>query len=90
MKANFSVTSIMMRAPYFPNTDFLNAKLGNNPSYMWRSIFSAQDIVKNGCKRRIGNGENTFVWKVPWLRSLESGMLTSNMPEELEHIRVQS
>lgn len=39
------VTSIM-RARYFPNTDYLNAKLGDNPSYMWRSIFSAQDIVK--------------------------------------------
>ncbi|KAL8126011.1 hypothetical protein AgCh_013344 [Apium graveolens] len=49
------VTSIM-KAKYFPNCDFLQAKLGVNPSYMWRSD-------NDGC-------------------------LTSEMPQELEHIRV--
>ena len=57
---NSFVTSIM-KARYFPRTYFLNAKLGNNPSYMWRSILSAQDIVKQGCRRKIGDGKDTFV-----------------------------
>lgn len=37
---NSFVTSIM-KAQYFPSTDFLNAKLVDNPSFMWRSIVSA-------------------------------------------------
>lgn len=81
---------LIMRAPYFLNTDFLNAKLGDNPSYMWRSIFLAQDIIKQGCRRCIGNEDSTFVWKVMWLPYLENGMLISNMPEELGHIKVQN
>lgn len=52
-ESNPLITSIM-KARYFPNTDFLNAKLGENPSYMWRSIVTAQDVVKKGCRRSIG------------------------------------
>lgn len=51
--ANPFVTRIM-KSKYFPSTDFLNAKLGTNPSYMWRSILAAQTVVKQGCRRSIG------------------------------------
>lgn len=67
----------MMKARYFPNGDFLNATLGENPSYMWRSILSAQEFVKQGCRKRIGNGDSTKVWKVPWLPCTDNGMLTT-------------
>lgn len=39
------VTSLV-KARYYPNSDFLNAKIGSKPSYIWRSIFAAQDAVK--------------------------------------------
>lgn len=77
-----------MKARYFPKTDFLNAKLGDNPSYMWRSILSAQDIVRKGCRRKIGDGKDTFVWKVPWLPDVDNGMLTTEMLGQLENIKV--
>ncbi|KAL8105516.1 hypothetical protein AgCh_029345 [Apium graveolens] len=32
---------------------------GVNPSYLWRSILSAQDAIKVGCRRRIGDGTST-------------------------------
>lgn len=35
--SNPLVTSLM-KAKYFPGSDFLNAKMGDNPSYIWRSI----------------------------------------------------
>lgn len=38
------VTSLV-KARYYPNSDFLNAKLGFNPSYIWRSIIAAQEAV---------------------------------------------
>ncbi|XP_074378200.1 uncharacterized protein LOC141719725 [Apium graveolens] len=39
------VTS-MIKAKYFPDSDFLDAKSGVNPSYMWRSIMEAQNAIK--------------------------------------------
>lgn len=80
----------LMKAQYFLNGDFLNATLGNNPIYMWRSILVAQDIVRKGCRRRIGNGDSTRVWKVLWLPCSENGFVMTDMPPELENITVQS
>lgn len=79
-----------MKARYFPNNEFLEASLGQNPSYMWRSILAAQGIVKQRCRKKIGNGDNTMVWEVPWLPCEENAFLTSNMPEQLKHITVRS
>ncbi|XP_074323324.1 putative mitochondrial protein AtMg00310 [Apium graveolens] len=86
---NTLVTSIM-KARYFPETDFLQAKVGANPSYMWRSIVAAQDLVRQGSRKRIGNGDTTTVWKIPWLSCRENGYLTTEMPQQLEHARVSS
>lgn len=55
----------LMRSPYFPNSDFLSAQIGTNSSYVWRSIIEAQDAVRQGCRRRIGDGQCTKVWHVP-------------------------
>lgn len=40
----------LMRAKYFQNTNFLNTRLGSNPSYMWMSIVEAREVLKAGCK----------------------------------------
>ena len=33
---------------YFPSTSFLDAELGNNPSFVWRSLLAARDIIYAG------------------------------------------
>ena len=73
----------LVKARYFPRTDFLNAEIGANPSYMWRSIMSAKDAIKVGCRRRIGDGEATKVWKIPWLPCPINGYVTTPMISEL-------
>ena len=35
----------LMKARYYPKIDFLNASLGANPSYVWRSIFEVKHVV---------------------------------------------
>ncbi|XP_074351625.1 uncharacterized protein LOC141690750 [Apium graveolens] len=80
----------LMRARYYPKSDFLNAKLGANPSYVWRSIMESQDVVRQGCRCRIGDGSSTKIWKVPWLMCPENGFLTTEMVDELQHVTVQS
>ncbi|XP_019184990.1 PREDICTED: uncharacterized protein LOC109179969 [Ipomoea nil] len=44
-----SLVAHLYKARYYPNTDFMNAKLGVNPSYCWRSILAGQDILRRGC-----------------------------------------
>ena len=54
---NFLVYQVL-KVKYFPRCDFVNTPLGNNPSYTWRSIMSAQNLVMGGLRWRVGNGEN--------------------------------
>lgn len=77
-----------MKASYFPNIDFPNATVGINPSYLWRSIIESQGVIKQRCRKKIGDGKDTRVWQVPWLPCLQNGYLMSVMHEELEHVTV--
>lgn len=36
----------ILRACYFPNGDFLSARLGGNPSFTWSSIFASQELLR--------------------------------------------
>ena len=53
----------VFKARYFPNHDFLHAELGQKPSYAWRSIMSAQDVVKAGHRWRVGDGTSIQIWR---------------------------
>ena len=45
-KSSDSLVSQILRAKYYRNSTILEAKLGANPSYAWRSILGARDILK--------------------------------------------
>uniref|UniRef100_A0A803PNG6 RNase H type-1 domain-containing protein n=1 Tax=Cannabis sativa TaxID=3483 RepID=A0A803PNG6_CANSA len=62
-----SLVSRMYKARYYPNGSFLTAALGQNPSFIWRSIFEAQDVVKQGARRSIGSGQTVSILNDPWL-----------------------
>ena len=38
----------VFKSRYFPNCSFMDAVLGNNPSYVWRSLLAARDIITEG------------------------------------------
>jgi len=56
----------VLKAQYFPRCDFIQALLGNNPSFTWRSIWAAQELVKFGLRWRMGNGDSVRVWEDKW------------------------
>jgi len=39
------LVSKLYKARYFPRSDYIEAKLGHNPSFVWRSIYSAKRVV---------------------------------------------
>ena len=51
-----SLVYCVLKTRYFPNSDFLHAKLGRHPSYAWRSIMAAQHIVEAGHRWQVGDG----------------------------------
>ena len=53
-----SLFSRVFKAKYFPNCNFTEAAMGNHPSFAWRSIMSAQAVVKKGLRWRVGNGRS--------------------------------
>ncbi|CAH9098998.1 unnamed protein product [Cuscuta epithymum] len=54
VKDTESLMSCVLQARYYPHSTFLQAKLGSNPSFIWRSIFETQEIIKNNTRRRVG------------------------------------
>ena len=56
-----SLVAHVFKARYFRSSNFLDAKLGNNPSYLWRSLMATQDVIGRGAKQRLGDGSSTLV-----------------------------
>lgn len=61
------LVSKIYKVRYFSDNTFLNAKIGGNPSYIWRSIMEAQSLLKRGLGCRVGRGDSVTVLNTPWL-----------------------
>ncbi|XP_074346113.1 uncharacterized protein LOC141684875 [Apium graveolens] len=88
LKETNSLVSAIMKAKYYPNFSFLNATVGTNPSYAWRSIMAAIDVVKVGARKRIGNGRDTRIWGDPWLPDIVDGYVRTPMHVQLQQSSV--
>lgn len=57
-----SLLSKVLKSRYHPRCDVSDAMVGFSPSYAWRSILSARDVVNSGTRGRIGNDEKVCIW----------------------------
>ena len=55
------------KSRYFPNCSFMDAEVGSNPSYVWRSLLGARDLIKEGSKWQVGDGTYINVSTHKWL-----------------------
>ncbi|XP_031097148.1 uncharacterized protein LOC116001408 [Ipomoea triloba] len=78
-----SLVARIYKARYFPKSSFVDAKLGSCPSYCWRSIMAAHDMVCGGVRRRIGDGKTTLIWGHLWLPDDPTPMINTAMPAAL-------
>lgn len=63
-----SLVSRVYKARYFANTHMLNAKKGQNPSFIWQGIMTAKSELAKGFRWVMGDGESIVATKDPWLR----------------------
>ena len=77
----------VLKAKYFPTSDFSQAVLSNNPSFTWRSIMSAQPFINYGLRWRLGNGESIRIWGDKWVPKPSTFMVSSLrlfMPQDMK------
>jgi len=48
----------------------MEAQIGCQPSYAWRSMFSAKKVIEMGSRWSIGNGQQVLIWKDGWLPNM--------------------
>ena len=49
------------KARYFPTCSFMDAELGSNPSFVWRSLLQAKELLQEGLAWKIGDGKNVGI-----------------------------
>ncbi|XP_073121252.1 uncharacterized protein [Henckelia pumila] len=62
-----SLLARVLKARYFKHMDIMQASLGNNLSFVWRSLIWGQELLDKGMYWRIGNGKTTRVVKDKWI-----------------------
>ncbi|KAL6546504.1 hypothetical protein OROMI_022225 [Orobanche minor] len=77
-----SLLARIFKARYFPNKDFLQASVGYNPSYTWRSIVAGRDLLMKGTIWRVGNFSRIRIWDEPWLPGEKDFHLVEQWKEE--------
>lgn len=73
-----SLVSRIYKAKYFSETDVLTAGLGHNPSFIWRSMLEAKQLLNTGIRWRIGDGMNIQILDQPWLVTADNPFITSD------------
>lgn len=62
-----SLVAQVLKARYFPNSDFLNAVELPGMSYSWRSILAGRAVLSKGIRYQIGEGNKVSLWNDPCL-----------------------
>ncbi|KAK6161362.1 hypothetical protein DH2020_004743 [Rehmannia glutinosa] len=69
-----SLVARVLKARYFRHGDIMEASIGTKPSYIWRSLLWSRDLIKQGASWRIGNGEQTRIFRDHWVPSLNNSL----------------
>ncbi|PWA67800.1 hypothetical protein CTI12_AA314510 [Artemisia annua] len=67
-----SLPTRILKARYYPRVSFLDAKIGYQPSFVWRSLCSARDIIQKGQRWNVGNGMKVRIWEDYWLEGFRT------------------
>ncbi|KAI5349186.1 hypothetical protein L3X38_002073 [Prunus dulcis] len=67
----------MLKARYFPNSDFMHATLSSIPSFVWSSILWGRDLLDANLYWCVGDGKMIDVYKDKWIPIIFTSSLTA-------------
>ncbi|KAF5472200.1 hypothetical protein F2P56_008937 [Juglans regia] len=62
LQSPHSLIAKIFKEKYFKNTSITEAKLGNAPSLIWRSVWSSLGLLKEGLRWKVGDGAQINIW----------------------------
>ncbi|KAL9460150.1 hypothetical protein AB3S75_003368 [Citrus x aurantiifolia] len=79
-----SLLAKVLQARYFQTKDFMKAKLGSTPSFVWRSILWGRQILSSGARWRIGDGQKIQIHTDNWIPKPSSfkPIVRPSLPED--------
>ena len=83
-----SLVHRVYKVKYFAKDLFLHAQLGLRPSYAWRSIMAANEVIVKGYRWNIGNGQRVNIWDDQWIPRPESFKVFSPRQPQQEAVQV--
>lgn len=79
---NLTISKVL-QGRYFPQSSKLEASCSSTSSFFWKGLIWGLDLLKGGLRRNVGNGQNTRLFKDPWIpRPVTFQVLTSGDPVE--------
>ncbi|XP_019190293.1 PREDICTED: uncharacterized protein LOC109184710 [Ipomoea nil] len=85
-----SLVSRLLKAKYYPTTGFMDAQIGQNPSFIRRSILAGGRALQLGVARRIDDGRDTRIWGWDWLAGPSNIQIHTPCVEQLREAKVHS
>ncbi|KAA3452465.1 reverse transcriptase [Gossypium australe] len=77
-----SLLARVLKAKYYPNTNFAEARLGNLPSLTWRSVWAARGLLEKGMCWRVGKGDKISIWDDLWISGKEADRVSNQVSNE--------
>ncbi|XP_019189231.1 PREDICTED: uncharacterized protein LOC109183618 [Ipomoea nil] len=78
-----SLVARIYKAQYYPNSTYFEATAGSNPSFIRRGLLEVQNILRDGCRRSIGNGLDTVIGKHVWLPTQDEPYIITRVCEAI-------
>lgn len=79
----------VFKAKFFPNCLIMEEKHSRSGSHAWTSILHGRDVLKRGCRWRIGDGKSVGIWQDFWLPRQSTPQVLSPPLEFLSEARVE-
>lgn len=74
-----SLPARIFKAKYFPTTNILQVGLGPKPSFSWRSIITATNLLSKGLMWHVDDRKKIHIWKDKWMLRASSCKIQSTI-----------
>ncbi|KAM1011664.1 hypothetical protein ACFX2C_046978 [Malus domestica] len=68
-----SLWACVLKARYFPNSSFLEAKKGRKASWAWASLLEGRDLILRDARWQIMGGMEVRFWQDNWIPGITGG-----------------